>query len=194
VKKIIAFYSPFHQFFGYAYFATEEVAKMDIQKELESEFDREAKRTRKIFEAIPEGVDWAWKPHAKSMTLGKLAGHVTDMTGDWALETLTKEKMDLPSDHKWEQYAPASKAELLEKFDKELPTVRAALTAVTPELWDKHWQFIFGGQVWIDQPRYQVWREMVMNHLVHQRAQLGVYLRLLDAKIPGTYGPSADEM
>jgi uncharacterized damage-inducible protein DinB len=193
VEKIIAFSSPHHRIFGYAYFATEEVAQMDIQKELESEFDREAKRTRKMFEALPEGADFSWKPHAKSMSLGKLAGHVTDMTGYWAMETLTKDKMDLPADHKWEQYLPASKAELLEKFDRELPATRAALVAITPEQWEKHWQFIFGGQVWIDQPRYQVWREMVMNHLVHHRSQLGVYLRLLDAKIPGTYGPSADE-
>lgn len=72
--------------------------------------------------------------------------------------------------------------------------MRKALEAVTPEKWDQHWQFIFGGQVWIDEPHHQVFRDMVMNHMVHHRAQLGVYLRLLGAKIPGTYGPSADEM
>jgi len=167
---------------------------MDIQKELEVEFDREVKRTRKILESLPEGADFGWKPHDKSMSLGKLAGHVTDMTGDWALHTLSLDKLEFPADHKWEQYIPESKAALLEKVEREAPGVRAALAAITPEKWDQHWQFIFGGQVWIDQPRIQVWREMVMSHLVHHRAQLGVYIRLLGGKLPGTYGPSADEM
>lgn len=167
---------------------------MDIQKEIVNEYDREAARTRKILEALPEGADFSWKPHEKSMALGRLAGHVTDMTGDWALHTITKDKLEFAADHKWEQYTPASRAEILEKFDRELPAARAALVAVTPEKWDRHWQFIFGGNVWIDQPRYQVWREMVVNHLVHHRAQLGVYIRLLGGKLPGSYGPSADEM
>ncbi len=167
---------------------------MDIQKELELELDREAGKTRKMLEAIPEGADWSWKPHAKSMTLGKLAGHVTDMTGEWGISTLIKDKVEFAADHKWEQYVPASKAELLAKFDKELAETRAALAKVSPEKWDKNWQFIFGGHAWLDQPRYQIWRDAVVNHLIHHRAQLGVYLRLLGAKVPGPYGPSADEM
>ncbi len=167
---------------------------MDFQKELIAEYDRETAKTRKMLEAIPADVDFNYKPHPKSMTLGKLAGHITDMTGDWALHTLTKDKLEFAADHKWEQYVPESKAALLEKFDRELIGVRSAIAALAPQKWDEHWQFIFGGQKWIDQPRYQVYRDMVMNHLVHHRAQLGVYLRLLDKPIPGTYGPSADEM
>jgi uncharacterized damage-inducible protein DinB len=138
---------------------------MDFQKEIVAEYDRETAKTRKMLEAIAADVDFNYKPHPKSMTLGHLAGHLTDMTGNWALETLTKDKMDLPADHKWEQYIPASKKELLEKFDSGLPAVRAALAAVSPEKWDEH-----------------------------HRAQLGVYLRLLGKPIPGMYGPSADEM
>ena len=167
---------------------------MDFQKELLAEYDRETAKTRKMLEAIPADVDFNYKPHPKSMALGRLAGHITDMTGDWALHTLTLDKLEFPADHKWEQYVPASKAALLEKFDRELVGVREALVATTPAKWDEHWQFIFGGQKWIDEPRGQVFRDMVMNHLVHHRAQLGVYLRLLDKPIPGTYGPSADEM
>ena len=167
---------------------------MDFQKELEREFDSEVKRTRKVLEALPDGADFGWKPHEKSMTLGRLAGHVTDMTGDWALHTLTLDKLEFPADHKWEQYIPESKAALLEKFDLEHGAVHAALAAMTPEKWEQHWKFIFGEQTWIDQPRIQVWREMVMSHLAHHRAQLGVYVRLLGGKLPGTYGPSADEM
>jgi uncharacterized damage-inducible protein DinB len=167
---------------------------MDIQKELEIELDHEAAKTRKMLEAVPDGVDWTWKPHAKSMSLGQLAGHVADLTGEWGISTLTKDKVEFPADHKWEQWKPTSKAELLEKFDKQVAECKTALAAVPAEKWDQNWQFVFGGHAWLDQPRYQIWREAVVNHLVHHRAQLGVYLRMLDAKIPGCYGPSADEM
>jgi uncharacterized damage-inducible protein DinB len=167
---------------------------MDFQKELVAEYDREAAKTRKMLEAIPADADFAFKPHPKSMSLGRLAGHLTDMVGDWAVHSLELDKLDFPADHKWESYVPASTTALLEKFDKELPRARAALAATTPEKWDQHWQFIFGGQVWIDQPRHQVFRELVISHMVHHRAQLGVYLRLVNAKVPGMYGPSADEM
>ena len=167
---------------------------MDIQKELLSEFDRESAKTRKILEALPEKADFAWKPHEKSMPLGRLAGHVADMTGDWALHTLAQDKLEFPADHKWETYTPESKAALLEKFDREIVGTRSALASIAPEKWDENWKFVFGGQTWIDLPRYQVFREMVMNHLVHHRAQLGVYIRELGGKLPGCYGPSADEM
>ncbi|HEY1255560.1 MAG TPA: DinB family protein [Terracidiphilus sp.] len=167
---------------------------MDFQKELIAEYDREVGRTRKMLDAIPADVDFNYKPHPKSMNLGRLAGHITDMTGQWALDSLLKDKLEFPADHKWEQYVPASKAALLEKFESRLPEVRAAIAAVTPAKWDEHWQFIFGGHVYVDQPRCQVFREMVLSHMIHHRAQLGVYLRLLDKPIPGSYGPSADEM
>jgi uncharacterized damage-inducible protein DinB len=89
---------------------------------------------------------------------------------------------------------PVSKEALLEKFDGGLPEVRTAIAAVTPQKWDEHWQFIFGGNVYVDEPRSGVFRAMVLSHMIHHRAQLGVYLRLLDKPIPGMYGPSADEM
>ncbi len=167
---------------------------MDYQKDLIAEFDREAAKTRKILEAIPDPIDINYKPHPKSMPLGRLAGHVADMTGDWAMITLTKDKLEFAADHKWEQYIPENRAALLEKFDRELPATRRQLEATTPALWDRHWQFIFGGQTFVDSPRHQVFREMVLDHMIHHRAQLGVYLRLLGAKVPGCYGPSADEM
>lgn len=167
---------------------------MDAQKALIAEFDREAAKTRKMLDAIPANADFEFKPHPKSMSLGRLAGHLTDMTGEWGLNTLTKDKLDFPADHKWEQYVPASKSALLEKFDKDLAVSRAALLAVPAEKWDSNWQFVFGGRAWIDEPKHQVFREAVLNHMIHHRAQLGVYLRLMGAKVPGSYGPSADEM
>jgi hypothetical protein len=99
----------------------------------------------------------------------------------------------LPPGHKFEPYVPASKDALLEHFDKGASETKAALAALTPEKWDEHWKFVAGGQTWVDLPKFQAWRACVLNHLIHHRAQLGVYLRLLDKPIPGTYGPSADE-
>jgi len=167
---------------------------MDFQKELNAEYDRETAKTRKMFEALPDEVDFTYKPHPKSMSLGQLAGHLSDSAGDWASHTLTTDKLEFPADHKFEQYIPASKAALLEKFDTQVAKAKADLAAFSPDNWDNNWKFVAGGQAWIDEPKYQVWRNWVVNHLVHHRAQLGVYLRLLDAKLPGTYGPSADGM
>jgi len=167
---------------------------MDYQKELVAEYEREVGKTRKMLEAIPEGADMEYKPHAKSMPLGRLAGHLTDMTGDWALHTLTMDTLAFPADHKWEQYVPKSKQEVLDKLDKGYDVALKSLKEIPPEKWDGHWKFVYGDQTWIDEPRHKVFRDYVLNHMVHHRAQLGVYLRLLNAKIPGLYGPSADEM
>lgn len=165
---------------------------MDLQKELIVEFDQESERTRKILQAIPEDADFAWKPHEKSMTLGRLASHAAELVGDWPLITLNQDRLDWNPANK--QSAPTTKAALLERFEKDNAAAKAALAAFNPADWDKRWQFASNGQVFIDQPKYVVWRNVVVNHAVHHRAQLGVYLRLLGAKIPGTYGPSADEM
>jgi uncharacterized damage-inducible protein DinB len=167
---------------------------MDYQKDLIAEYDREIARTRKVLAAIPDGADFNFKPHPKSMSLGRLAGHLTDFAGNWAVDSLLKDKLEFSADHKWEPFVPTSKEEILNKFDEKLSAVHAALTATTPEKWDQHWQFIWGGQAFIDEPRHQVFREMVISHMIHHRAQMGVYLRLLGAKVPGVYGPSADEM
>ncbi len=165
---------------------------MDFQKELIAEYDREVDRTRRMFEAIPETADFNFKPHPKSMTLGRLSGHLTDMTNDWALRILTLDKLEFAATHKSSPFIAENKGAVLFKFDEKLNDVRNALAATTPEKWDHQWKFIFGGQTFIDDSRYRVFRDMVVNHMVHHRAQLGVYLRLLDARIPGTYGPSAD--
>jgi uncharacterized damage-inducible protein DinB len=167
---------------------------MDIQKELIAEYDREAASTRKLFAAIPADVDFTWKPHTKSMTLGRLAGHTAETAGDWALHTLTVDKMEFPADHKFESYIPASTSALLEKYDEQVAQVKKALANFEPAKWDENWKFVAGGQAWIDDSKYRVWRNWVISHLAHHRGQLGVYLRLLDKTIPGMYGPSADEM
>ena len=167
---------------------------MDFQKELISEYDREAATTRKMLDAIPADVYFTFKPHPKSMALGRLAGHISETATDWATHTVTVDKLEFAADHKFEPYIPASKQAMLEKFDAELAKAKEALARFDPKKWDTNWKFVFGGQAWIDDTKYNVWRTWVVNHLVHHRSQLGVYLRLLDAKVPGMYGPSADEM
>jgi uncharacterized damage-inducible protein DinB len=169
-----------------------EVARMDIQKELIAEYDRETATTRKLLEAIPENADFAWKPHEKSMTLGRLAAHVSDTNGDWALHTLTKDRLDWNPD--MNPTDPTNRKDLLARFEIQVAEVKPALASMTPAKWDSNWKFVAGDQAWIDDCKYAVWRTWVMNHLVHHRAQLGVFLRLLGQKIPGCYGPSADEM
>jgi uncharacterized damage-inducible protein DinB len=167
---------------------------MDFQKELIAEYDRETANTRKMLEAIPADADFTYKPHPKSMSLGRLAGHVSDTTGEWAISTLTTDKLEFPPDHKFEPSIPASKEALLEKYDQGVAEAKKALAIFPAEKWDDNWKFVAGGQAWIDESKYEVWRNWVLNHLIHHRAQLGVYLRLLDKPIPGMYGPSADTM
>ena len=167
---------------------------MNFQKELIAEYDREAARTRKILEAIPADADFTFKPNPKSMTLGRLAGHVSETAGDWAVHTLTTDKLEFAADHKFEPYIPASKEALLERFDQDTAKVKAELAKFAPEKWDENWKMVAGAQTWIDETKYEVWRSWVINHMIHHRAQIGVYLRVLGKPIPGTYGPSADEM
>lgn len=167
---------------------------MDFQKDLIAEFDAELAKTRKMLDAIPDNVDWNFKPHPKSMSLGRLAGHLTDFAGEWSMSTLTKDKIEFGPESKWEPYIPANKAELLAKFDKELATTRATLAATSGDKWERNWQFLWGGTAFINDAKYKVFRDAVLNHMIHHRGQMSVYLRLLNAKVPGVYGPSADEM
>jgi len=107
---------------------------------------------------------------------------------------LTTEKLEFAADHKFEPYIPASKEALLEQFDRDTAKVKVALAGFVPEKWDTNWKMVAGGQTWIDDSKYDVWRTWVLNHMIHHRAQVGVYLRVLGKPLPGTYGPSADEM
>ena len=167
---------------------------MDFKEKLLAEYDRETANTRKMLEAVPDDSDFEFKPHEKSMALGRLLGHLSETAGDWAIHTLTMDKLEFPEGHKFEPYIPKSKEAMLTQFDKKVVEAKAALGAFDGSRWDENWKFVAGGQAWIDEPRYDVWRFWVMNHMIHHRAQLGVYLRLLGQKLPGIYGPSADGM
>jgi uncharacterized damage-inducible protein DinB len=165
---------------------------MDTQKELIAEYDRELASTRKMLDAIPADADLNWKPNPKCMTLGRLAAHVAETAGAWGIDTLSKDglKFDMDSYKPWN---PASKAEILQKFDTESSQAKQILAHLDAARWNDNWKMTAGDQTWIDDSRYNVFRTWVLNHLIHHRAQLGRDLRMLGAPIPGMYGPSADE-
>jgi uncharacterized damage-inducible protein DinB len=162
---------------------------MTISELILPEFDKEMASTRKILERVPDDkLDF--KPHEKSMALGRLASHVAEMT-EWAEHTLTADKLEITPDMK--PFNAKSRAEILERFDKHVRIGRAALEKTSDADFQRNWSLIFGGKAMLSGTKYEILRAVVINHMIHHRAQLGVYLRLNDVAIPGVYGPSADE-
>jgi uncharacterized damage-inducible protein DinB len=166
---------------------------MTISAALLPEFDNEMSTTRKTLERVPEEL-FGWKPHEKSGTMGWLATHVANLP-EWGVNTISKESLDLAPEGQSVGPLPTAKSsrELLEAFDKGVKETRAALAGATDEELMKTWKLLMSGKELFAMPRAAVWRTFVMNHLIHHRAQLGVYLRLNDIPVPATYGPSADE-
>jgi len=163
---------------------------MSIAQALLPEFDQEMANTRKMLELVPED-NLDYKPHEKSMPLGRLAGHVAEMAG-WGTTTMSTEGLELTAGMK--PFAPKSRQELLDSFDKGVKEARAAIAAAKDEDFDINWTLSYGGKTIFSMPRGAVIRSMVISHVIHHRAQLGVYLRLNEVEFPGMYGPSADEM
>jgi uncharacterized damage-inducible protein DinB len=163
---------------------------MPFSESLLPEFDEEMKNTRKLLECVPDGK-FEYKPHPKSMSLAQLASHVAEMPS-WTMFTLDQEVLELTPDFKPE--IAGSRSELLKMFDKSVAEARTKIVAATDQDWQKTWTFKYAGKTVMSMPRSAVMRSSIMNHLIHHRAQLGVYLRLNDVTFPGMYGPSADEM
>lgn len=167
---------------------------MTMSASLLPEFDNEMANTRKVLECVPDDK-LAWKPHEKSMTMGRLAGHVAEMPG-WITNGIQVDELNLtPGEggQNFVAYSATSRAELLATFDKNVAAARQALAGASDEHMQQMWSLIFNGKRVVHMPRAVVVRSMCMNHMIHHRAQLGVYLRLNDIAIPGVYGPSADE-
>jgi uncharacterized damage-inducible protein DinB len=166
---------------------------MPISQALLPEFDHEMSNTRKTLERIPE-TDLGWKPHPKSMPLGRLAGHVAEMPG-WAVPAIAQDSLDIaPAGGPPPQATVAqSRRHVLEVFDKNVAEARAAIAGATDDQLMKPWSLLVGGKTIFTMPKIAVLRSMVMNHTIHHRAQLGVYLRLNNIPVPALYGPSADE-
>ncbi len=157
-----------------------------------AEFDVEMANTRKVLERVPD-AEFGWKPHAKSFSMGELAGHVATIPG-WMTATLTADSFDVsPGGVPAEFPKPGSAREALALFLEGAKQARAALAATSDEAFAARWSLLGNGQPYFTMPRVSVVRSFVMNHLVHHRAQLGVYLRLKDVPVPALYGPSADE-
>jgi uncharacterized damage-inducible protein DinB len=163
---------------------------MSIADLLLSEFDAEMKNTRTTLERVPFDKT-GFAPHAKSMPIEKLAPHVAELTG-FGLTILTTPSLDFGTAPARER-PPFEKAGLLKHFDENMPKTRAALQSMEDAAWTAPWKLTFKGHPIFEGTKFLAYREMFLNHLVHHRAQLGVYLRLNDQPVPAIYGPSADD-
>ncbi|MFL5772965.1 MAG: DinB family protein [Flavisolibacter sp.] len=154
------------------------------------ELEQESKTTRKMLERVPtEKLEW--QPHAKSMTIKRLATHIAELP-TWIPMTLNTDELDFATS----PYKPAdikTNKELMEYFEKSLAEGRESLKKAKEEDLQKPWTLRNGSQVYSTSPKTEVLR-MAFSQIIHHRAQLGVFLRLLDIPIPGSYGPSADDM
>jgi uncharacterized damage-inducible protein DinB len=164
---------------------------MPLADALLPEFDHETGVTRRLLERLPDG-EFGWTPHQRSMSLGRLATHVAEVL-TWLPEAVHKSEIDWDTTKPNEQKSCQTRADVLKFFDQSRDAARAALAGTSDAELMQPWTFKKDGQVVFSQPKIGVIRGMVMNHMIHHRAQLGVYLRLKDVPLPAMYGPSADE-
>jgi len=155
-----------------------------------AELKMESANTRKILSRVPAEQN-GWQPHEKSMKLGRIAGHVAELTG-WVALVLNTDELDFASGA-YIPVTPATNEELLAFLDKCTNESIAALEKATDADFDKMWTMRFGDHVIMTLPKKVVIRSAVMSHIVHHRGQMTVYLRLLGIPVPGIYGPTADE-
>ncbi|HXQ26145.1 MAG TPA: DinB family protein [Candidatus Acidoferrales bacterium] len=157
------------------------------------EFDHEMATTRKTLERVPEDKT-SWKPHDTSMPMGRLAGHIAEMTG-FVAATFAGDSLDFspPGAPPSQPTVMTSRKQLLELFDKNIAAARTAISKASDEDLQKTWTLMNGGKTLFSMPRMAVLRNMVLNHIIHHRGQLSVYLRMNQVPVPSIYGPSADE-
>lgn len=166
---------------------------MTIGQGMAQELKHSAVSARKALERVPEDK-FAWTPHEKSMTFQKLASHIAESLS-WAKGTLETNEMDVapPDGPAYEPFVAGSSQELLDAFDKNLAEAIEALNSVSDETLMETWTMKKAGEVMFAMPRLVVIRAFILDHLVHHRAQLGLYLRLNNIPVPALLGPSADE-
>lgn len=160
-----------------------------ISQSMLPEFEHEMANTRKSLERVPEDK-LSFKPHTKSMTLGALATHLSTIN-HWAEAIVGQDTFDVSTAPPTPELK--SRAELLAAFDKNLATAQKAIAGSTDAHMLKPWTLKSGSHTVLTMPRVAVLRSFILNHTIHHRAQLGVYLRLNDVPVPSIYGPSADE-
>jgi uncharacterized damage-inducible protein DinB len=162
---------------------------MKIAEPLVTEFKLEARTTRRMLERVP-GDRLAWRPHPKSMALGRLAMHLAEIPG-WAGSILSHDELVI--DGKFSPHEPAAVAEVLEAFDRNVAGFAELLGAQDNARMLASWRMRAGERVVLEAPRAAMVRSAVLSHIVHHRGQLSVYLRLLEIPLPAVYGPTADE-
>lgn len=163
---------------------------MSISDLLLPEFDEETKKTRTVLERVPaDKPDFA--PHPKSMPLKKLAPHIAQLP-DFGLTVLTTPGLDF-SKGSFQPVPLESGAQMVRVFEEGSAKARTALASIPDSAWSEDWKLSFQGHTVFQGRRFLAYRQMYLNHLVHHRAQLGVYLRLTSVPVPATYGPSADD-
>jgi uncharacterized damage-inducible protein DinB len=166
---------------------------MAISDALLPEFDQEMAGVRKTLERVPADK-FGWQPHEKSSSMMSLAGHLAHLVG-WTSMMIDTGQLDLApgGEPMAPPPTPNSVAELLATFDTNAAAARAAITGASDETLMQPWTLLHNGLTTLSLPRVAVLRTFVMNHVIHHRAQLGVYLRMNDVPVPSIYGPSADE-
>lgn len=164
---------------------------MPIAQSLLPEYDHEMGTTRTLLEIVPE-AHWSFKPHPKSMSLGELASHISVLLSVWGVTTLKESGFDVNPAAGANRPEINSVADLLALFDNAVENVRAALVETSDEAMREIWTLSRDGQTIFSLPRVAVFRSFIMNHVIHHRGQLSVYLRLQDVPLPSIYGPSAD--
>ena len=164
---------------------------MPLKEALIAELKHESSSTRKLLEKVPlDRKDW--KPHEKSMTLGRLATHVAEIT-HWVSDIVNVSDFDFMKDFNFQPRTAETTDDLLHIFETNLNKAIADLSSTKDEEFDNKWTVRRGEQVMFSTPKKVSIRSWALNHMIHHRGQLSVYLRLLDVPIPGMYGPSADE-
>jgi uncharacterized damage-inducible protein DinB len=166
---------------------------MAIRDAILPEFDHEMATTRKTLERVPEDNP-DWKPHEKSMTISRLAGHIAELLG-FAAITFQSDSFDFqpPGAQPMQPLVMTSRKQLLDAFDKNVAAARVAISKASDEDMQKMWALLNGGKTIFSMTRVAALRGMIINHIVHHRGQLSVYLRLNNVPVPSIYGPSADE-
>jgi uncharacterized damage-inducible protein DinB len=163
---------------------------MKITDALLPEYDHEMGTTRKLLERLPD-TQFAWKPHEKSMSLGRLATHIAELPG-WVSSIIGQDEFDMGTG----EYTPreaASRTEILKQFDENVAVARSAIASKSDAELMAPWTFKRGGQTLFTLPKVAVVRTWLLNHVIHHRGQLSVFLRVQNVPIPAIYGPSADE-
>jgi len=153
------------------------------------ELAHEMRTTRTLLERLPDAT-LGWKPHAKSMTLGRLATHLAEIPG-WVAGMVDKPGFDFGAGRAPQQLSAT--AEILALFDRNAAAVAQALRPLTDQQLQESWRLTRQGQLVLEMPRLGVVRTLLLNHSIHHRGQLSVYIRLLDVPVPSIYGPSADQ-